>query len=90
MKFGDLVEYDLRESHGGEIERSYVLGEMSYSVTDEDGPSHVLLGCDKYDGMPIHTVHCKVISSGHEKECLPWRERYLTQWPTGLKPLPRP
>jgi hypothetical protein len=81
MKFGDLVEYDLRASHGGKIERAYVLGEMFYS---DDG-SHVLLGNPGQLGMPIHSGHCKVISSGHETICAPLRKEYERRWPDGLK-----
>lgn len=84
MKYGDFVEYDLRESHGGDIEQSYVIGEMKYS----DDWSHVLLACPKYRaGMPIHSGHCKVLSSGHEAICEPLRGAYLKAWPKALKPL---
>ena len=81
-KFGDLIEYDLRASHGGKIEQAYVLVEMHYS---EEG-SHVLVGTEEFQGMPIHSGHCKVISRGHESICEPLRERYLAQFPDGLKP----
>lgn len=82
MRYGDLVEYDLRESHGGNVEQSYVIGEMTYS----DDRSHVLLACPKYPhGMPIHSGHCNILSSGHEAICAPLRAAYLKDWPNALK-----
>lgn len=82
MKFGDLVEYDLRASHGGKIERAYVLGEMGYS----EAGSHLLLGNPGVLGMPIHSGHCKLISGGHETVCESLRAEYERQWPDALKP----
>lgn len=90
MKFGDLVEYDLHVSRGGNIERAYVLGEMIYSSEIVDGariPTHVLLGNPCQLSMPINSSHCRVISSGHESVAQPLREQYLTRFPGRLKPL---
>lgn len=61
MKIGDLVEYDLRASHGGDLGQAYVIGHMAYA---KDG-SVVLLADEKGVGMPINVAHCKVLSTGH-------------------------
>lgn len=79
--YGDLIEYDLRASHGGKVERAYVIGEMSYS---ENG-SHVLVANPGQLGMPIHTAHCKRIAGGLEDIAAPIRAAYLKQWPNALR-----
>lgn len=84
-KFGDYVSYDLRRSHGGDIEYSYVIGEPSYS---ENG-SHLMLATEKYIGMPINTGHCRVVSSGHEELCQRLSDRWHKRFPDWrLKPHP--
>lgn len=82
MKFGDLVEYDLRASHGGNLERAYVLGEMSYSKNGDV----ILLSDQGLVGMPINRRHCRLISGGHETICASLRAEYEHKWPSGLKP----
>lgn len=68
---------------GGGLERSYVLGDMSYS-SDQ---SRVILLCNPGEiGMPINAGHCRVISSGHDAICSILRASYEKRWPDGLKP----
>lgn len=67
LRFGDYVTYDLRASHGGEIEGDYVLGFMDYSHLGKQYKTDrnvVLLGGPKHIGMPINVGHCAIVSRG--------------------------
>jgi len=81
MRFGDLVEYDLTASHGGQIEQATVIGEPGYS----DG-TVVMLATEKAIGMPINVRHCRVIASGNESPAEELRARYAKKFPGALKP----
>ncbi len=77
IKFGDLVNYDLRRSHGGNIERAYVIGEPPYS----NGGSHLMLADEAAVGMPINADHCALISSGHTEICARLLDRWNARFP---------
>jgi hypothetical protein len=90
LRFGDYVTYDLRASHGGEIEGDYVLGFMDYSHLGKQYKTDrnvVLLGGPKHIGMPINIGHCTIVSRGHDAECMEWRKRYEDRFPGKLFPL---
>jgi len=84
VNFGDLVSYDLRASHGGKVEKAYVIGTMKYS------DDVVMLADEKGIGMPINVCHCRVVSSGHEELARRFRARYeteLSKYPPCMKPI---
>ena len=83
-KFGDYVSYDLRRSHGGDIEYAYVIGEPSYS---ENG-SHLMLADEKFIGMPINEGNCLVVSSGHDELCQRLSDKWHKRFPDWkMKPM---
>lgn len=80
MKFGDIVEYDLTASHGGQIEQASIIGEPHYSDGDV-----VMLATENCIGMPINVGHCKVIATGNESHAEELRARYVSKHPGFLK-----
>lgn len=81
MKFADLVEVDLRASHGGKRERLYVVGAMAYSA------DVLLVASDATVGMPVNKGNCELISEGHNERARYYRKRYMKRYPQSLRPL---
>lgn len=78
FKFGDLVRYDLRASHGGDVEEAFVIGEPFYS---ENG-SHIVLADHLEVGMPINAGHCTLVSAGHTDQCQAFLDRWRAKFPS--------
>lgn len=75
INFGDHVWWDLSGRETG-----YVIGFADYAPDK----SIAVVGDQKAWGMPINVRHLNVISTGHQAECLPWRERYISRFPNTL------
>lgn len=72
--FGDHVRCDIGD--GRPASDGYVLGVLHYAPKGDV----ILVGDEQAVGMPINTVHCSVLSSGHGKDCARWRARYLSRF----------
>ena len=81
LTFGDYVNFYI-PGHGCDPDSAYVVGEMAYS---ENGKT-VLIAGEKWDGMPIHEMHCSVGSKGHDEIAQRLRDRYEEKYPGCLKP----
>jgi hypothetical protein len=81
LNFGDLVDCDLRASHGGDITRAYIIGFTTY------GPDTVAVIADgEWHGMAVNVGHLTRVSAGHDGKARKLRNRYDGLYPGFLAP----
>lgn len=83
MKFGDVVEYDLRASHGGAIETAVCIGVPRYSRGYDD-VLHLATG--NHIGMPINACYCTAVGSD-VAAAERYRQRWVAKFPDFLAPV---
>jgi hypothetical protein len=83
FRFGDLVQCDLRSSHGGDVTTHIIAGTMAYA------DDVFLLATEQWVGMPCHASHLKLVERGLLVEAKAYHDRYRQMFPTArVKSLP--